>query len=55
MIEVVRFDEKRKTSIRRQIILFTDGRNNDPTGPDIDSVLAVTNEENITVHTVDWD
>ncbi|MEZ4745661.1 MAG: VWA domain-containing protein [Calditrichia bacterium] len=51
LIEVVD-SMKAEPSIRRQIILFTDGRNNDPTGPDIDSVLAVTNEENITVHTI---
>jgi uncharacterized repeat protein (TIGR01451 family) len=46
---------KLETAQRRIMILFTDGQNDDPTGPDLDSLITEFNKENITVYTVGLD
>ena len=43
---------KLETSLQRSIILFTDGRNNDPNSPDLDSLIAEANSARITIHTI---
>ena len=43
---------KLETSLRRNIVLFTDGRNNDPNSPDLDSLISEARIARIPVHTI---